>query len=156
MHARLQAFMYSGKWTLMLRNMKALKTVLPLYSWPLNQGLWHSKADKIANNFHGQNWFHFHDQKLIFIIKTHICCCQKILDVEILQIFFVKKNSWSVSILSWGQNFYFQPHSKIWSIPIPFQKQSLWSTPVPFHRQNFIVKPIPFQWQNFMVSLIPF
>ena len=32
----------------------------------------HSKADKIVNNFHGQNRFHFHDQPLIFIIKTPI------------------------------------------------------------------------------------
>ena len=36
----------------------------------------HSKADKIVNNFHGQNRFHFHDQPLIFIIKTPIFVVQ--------------------------------------------------------------------------------
>ena len=35
-------------------------------------GIWHSKADKIVNNFHGQNRFQFHGQTPIFMIKTLI------------------------------------------------------------------------------------
>ena len=34
--------------------------------------LWHSKADKIVNNFHGQNWFQFHGQMPFFMVKTLI------------------------------------------------------------------------------------
>jgi len=34
--------------------------------------LWHSKADKIVNNFHGQNRFQFHGQTPIFMVKTLI------------------------------------------------------------------------------------
>ena len=31
--------------------------------------VWHSKADKIVNNFHGQNLFQFRGKTLIFMVK---------------------------------------------------------------------------------------
>ena len=34
--------------------------------------LWHSKADKIVNNFHGQNRFQFMVKDLFFMVKTLI------------------------------------------------------------------------------------
>ena len=36
------------------------------------EGVWQSKADKIVNNFHGQDWFQFHGQRPIFMVKTLI------------------------------------------------------------------------------------
>ena len=36
------------------------------------EAVWHSKADKMVNNFYGQNWFQFHGQIPIFMINTFI------------------------------------------------------------------------------------
>ena len=107
----------------------------------------HSKADKIVNNFHGQNRFHFHDQPLIFIIKTPIFVVKIFFWCWDLTNFFLVKKKFLVSpILSWGQDFYFQPHSKIYDhstfhsfmINPPFHSIGKISLSNPFHSNDKI------------------
>ena len=123
-----QASMNSGKWTLSCQETSKLskQCCRCSYRWPLNQGLWHSKVDKIVNNFHGQNQFHFHDQTHNFYDQYSDLCCQ-FFSMFIFLIWdltnFLGQNSWSVSILSWGQDFFFQPHSKIYD-QSPFHYKS--------------------------------
>ena len=150
-----QASMNSGKWTLSCQETSKLskQCCRCSYRWPLNQGLWHSKVDKIVNNFHGQNQFHFHDQTHNFYDQYSDLCCQ-FFSMFIFLIWdltnFLGQNSWSVSILSWGQDFFFSLIPKFMINPHSITKANFM---VSFHRQNF-VKPVPFQWQKFIVSIL--
>ena len=101
---------------------------------PLSQGMWeevrHSQADKVVNNFHGQNPFQFYGQTLIFTAKT---------DVFVLRFLGLSP---------------FHPNDKIsCSIPVPFQWHNfmlkisnckiLCSTP--FH-SNWYLRPATPSW----------
>ena len=95
--------------------------------------IWHSKTDKIVNNFHGQNRFQFHGQihmkYLFFMVKTLI---------------FVVKTDFLMfrptNFLVRSQNILvtkFLGHKISWSISIPFQFYAqLHSIPTAFHGQS--------------------
>ena len=87
----------------------------------LESELWHSKADKIVNNFHGQNRFQFHGQIPIFYGQNSHFCCQN-------WFFNVQTYKFSRQIIK------YLGHKISWSISIPFQCQ------------NFMLNPIPFQF----------
>ena len=93
--------------------------------------VWHSKVDKIVNNFHGQNRFQFHSQTpifiLIFVVKTDFL--------------MFRPTNFLDHKISWSQNFLINLHS----IPMPKI-----SCPTLFH-SIFMLNSVPFQ-QHFMVS----
>ena len=70
--------------------------------------IWHSKADKIVNNFHGQNRFQFHGQTPIFMIKTLIF----VVKTDFLMF---RPTNFLDHEISWSQNFLVNLHS----IPMP-------------------------------------
>ena len=72
-----QFFMVKTRFNFMVKH-SLLWSKLPFFVlrlWSQNylvSLVWHSKADKIVNNFHGPNWLQLHGQTLIFMIKTDI------------------------------------------------------------------------------------
>ena len=105
--------------------------------------LWHSKADKIVNNFHGQSRFQFHGQTPIFMVKTLIFVVKTCSDLQIFLItkYLGHKISWSISIPFQCQNFMLSP------IPFQFYAQFR-SIPTAFHGQSRIHD----QWQCTRIS----
>ena len=105
------------------------------------QFVWHSKADKIVNNFHGQNWFQFHGQipiflwskTLIFLVKTDFLMFRP-------TNFLVRSQNIVVT------NFLV---TKFLS-QSPFHSNAKISCSTLFH-SNFMLNSVPFQ-QHFMVS----
>ena len=98
--------------------------------------LWHSKADKIVNNFHGQNQFQFHGQiPIFFMVKTLIF----VVKTDFLMFrptnFLVRSQNILVTKFL-GQS--------------PFHSNAKISCSTLFH-SNFMLNSVPFQ-QNFMVS----
>ena len=91
--------------------------------------LWHSKADKIVNNFHGQNRFQFHGQIPIYGQNSHFCCQNWFFNVQTYK--------FSCQITKYlGQS--------------PFHSNAKISCSTLFH-SNFMLNSVPFQ-QHFMVS----
>ena len=90
----------------------------------------HSKVDKIVNNFHGQNQFHFHDQSLIFIIKTPIFVVQKNVLMLRSYKFFLGELLSLHSVMR--TRFLFQPHSKIYDQSLFRSKSKVYGQPT-FH-----------------------
>ena len=97
--------------------------------------VWHSKADKIVNNFYGQNRFQFHGQRPIFMVKTLI----SVVKTDFLMVrptnFLVRSRNILVAKFL-GQS--------------PFHSNAKISCSTLFH-SNFMFNSVPFQ-QHFMVS----
>ena len=95
--------------------------------------LWHSKADKIVNNFHGQNQFQFHGQNSHFVVKTNFL--------------MVRPTNFVDHKISWSQNFLVNLHS----IPMPKFYVQPYSIPIlcstPFHSNSIFMVS-----HDFMVS----
>ena len=109
--------------------------------------VWHSKADKIVNNFHGQNPFQFHCPNpfqfhcptLIFMVRTDIFCAQ------ILQSFLVSLHSIPMTRFH-AQNLLYSNDKISCYKGIPFQRAKFHAQNL-FHSNGKILcsSPIPFQ-----------
>ena len=85
------------------------------------------QADKIVNNFHGQNRFQFHCQTPIFMVKTLVFVVKTDFSCSGLQIFLITKYL--------GHKFLGQSPFHSNAIPFQFYAQ-LRSIPTAFHGQS--------------------